>query len=179
MPDHVDPTPIAAPPAAARGALEADIIVQMQRLSTESQRVAQAFATRHGLGQIDLEALLHVMQAELRGDPLTAGGLGDALGVTSGAATGVIDRLVKVGHVTRDRDEHDRRRVLVRRADKARVVAGEFFGPLGALADRVMDDFDRAELETVQRFLGAMAPALARHAESVAGRRAETDTPRA
>jgi len=164
MPNPTPPASSGRPPRSARAD---EIVTHMQRLTTESQKVAQAFASQQGLGHIDLEALLHVMQAEREGDPVTAGGLGELLGVTSGAATGVIDRLEKVGHVQRSRDEADRRRVLVRYSDRAREVAGAFFGPLGAMSDRVMSGFDEAELETVRRFLEGMSGAMADRAREV------------
>jgi DNA-binding MarR family transcriptional regulator len=167
MPTPRDPAPTAPSTRPPRSPQADEIVTHMQRLTTESQKVAQAFASRHGLGHIDLEALLHVMQAERDGDPVTAGGLGELLGVTSGAATGVIDRLERVGHVQRSRDEADRRRVLVRYSDRAREVAGAFFGPLGVMSDRVMADFDEAELETVRRFLEGMSGAMAERAREV------------
>jgi DNA-binding MarR family transcriptional regulator len=147
-----------------------EIIRELQLLSTASQRVAQVFAARHGLSSTDLEALLHVMQAEAGGEPLTSGRLGELLNVTSGAATGLIDRLERVGHVSRSRDERDRRRVLVHYGAQAEQVARAYFGPLAETSDRVMAEFDDAELQTVARFLGAMVPALAEHA-SREGRR--------
>ncbi|NII49980.1 MarR family winged helix-turn-helix transcriptional regulator [Frigoribacterium endophyticum] len=166
-PDPAHPDVRDAPGAPARAGARRDVVTAMQRLTTESQRVAQAFAAQQGLGHIDLEALLHVMQAEQRGDPVTSGRLGDVLGVTSGAATGVIDRLERAGHVHRTRDEVDRRRVIVRYDEAARAVAGRFFGPLGALSDRVMAGYDDAELQTVRRFLGEMAAAMGEHARTV------------
>jgi len=171
--DPTDPThqtrPIDStrPTDSTRSPLADDIVASMQRLTTESQKVAQAFATQQGLGHIDLEALLHVMQAERGGDPVTAGRLGELLGVTSGAATGVIDRLERVGHVQRSRDDADRRRVLVRYSDRARAVAGAFFGPLGVMSDEVMSGFDEAELRTVRRFLDGMSAAMAERAREV------------
>ena len=158
MPDRAAPR---------RAEARADVVRHLQRLTTGSQRVAQAFAARHGLGQIDLEALLAVMEAERAGDPLTSGRLGEALGVTSGAATGVIDRLERVGHVVRRRDEGDRRRVLVHYGEHAREVAGAFFGPLGGITDRVLDGFTDDELDVVTRFLGAMGEGMAEHARRV------------
>ncbi|WP_207457690.1 MarR family winged helix-turn-helix transcriptional regulator [Herbiconiux sp. SYSU D00978] len=147
-----------------------EIIRELQLLSTVSQRVAQVFAGRHGLSSTDLEALLHVMQADAEGAPLTSGRLGEKLGVTSGAATGLIDRLERVGHVARRRDERDRRRVLVHYGEAAERVAREYFGPLKATSDEVMAEFDDRELEVVARFLAAMVPALAQHAEREAAK---------
>ena len=167
-PTSARPASSARPGLPARSGLRRDIVASMQQLTTDSQRVAQAFAAEQGLGHIDLEALLHVMQAEEKGDPVTSGRLGELLGVTSGAATGVIDRLERSGHVHRGRDEADRRRVLVRYSPGARAVAGRFFGPLGALTDDVMADFGPDELETVRRFLDRMSGAMGDHARRTA-----------
>ena len=49
----------------------------------------------------------------LRG-PVTAGELAAATGLTTGAVTGVIDRLERSGFALRERDGSDRRKVLVR-----------------------------------------------------------------
>ncbi|HEY1818198.1 MAG TPA: MarR family transcriptional regulator [Kofleriaceae bacterium] len=49
----------------------------------------------------------------LRAGPLTAGELGRATGLTTGAVTGLIDRLESSGFVDREPDPADRRKVLV------------------------------------------------------------------
>jgi DNA-binding MarR family transcriptional regulator len=144
------------PPTEERAA----IVRALQRLTASSQHLADTFAARQGLHPTDLEALLHVMQAETEGTPLTAGALGDALSLTSGSVTGVVDRLVAAGHVQRRRDATDKRRVLLFHAPEARAVAAEFFAPIGRLSDAVMDTFDDAELATVRRYLEAMTDAV-------------------
>ncbi|GAA4868813.1 MarR family winged helix-turn-helix transcriptional regulator [Actinomycetospora straminea] len=146
-----------------RQQLGEDIVAAVQRMGVASRRVGDVFAAREGLHATDLEALLHVMQAQARNDPPTAGALAASLGVSTGAATAVIDRLERAGHVRRHRDEHDRRKVIVRYSDAARAVAGEFFGPLTRLTDEVLDTFTTAELHTVARFLGAYTDAMDRH----------------
>lgn len=69
-----------------------------------------AVAERLGLGLTDLFC------GELlsRTGPITAGELADVTGLTTGAITGVIDRLEKNGFAQRENDPQDRRRVLVR-----------------------------------------------------------------
>ena len=79
-------------------------------------------------------------------------------------ASGALER---VGHVVRRRDEGDRRRVLVHYGERAREVAGAFFGPLGGITDRVLDGFTDDELDVVTRFLGAMSGGMAEHARRV------------
>src|SRR5215813_7664872 len=82
----------------------------MRDASGQGVLYSQAVAERLGINSTDLECLDSVV---LRG-PLTAGELADATGLTTGAITGVIDRLERAGFARRERDKDDRRRVLVR-----------------------------------------------------------------
>jgi DNA-binding MarR family transcriptional regulator len=47
--------------------------------------------------------------------------LADLTGLTTGAVTGIIDRLEQAGFARREKDPHDRRRVIVRIAMKPEV----------------------------------------------------------
>jgi len=146
--------------------LRKEIVDLVRQLGIEAQQVGHVFAAEQGLHETDLRALLHVLQAEAGGEPTTAGRLGAALGVTSGAVTGVVDRLVRAGHLERGSDERDRRKVLLRYAPRGRAVAEEFFSPLGEVNDRVMSEFTTTELEAVRRFLQQMTDAMAEHTRS-------------
>lgn len=69
-----------------------------------------AVARSAGLNGTDLQAVGLL----LSGGPATPGELAARTGLTAGGAiTAVVDRLEKAGFVTRSRDPHDRRRVLV------------------------------------------------------------------
>lgn len=70
----------------------------------------QVVADRLGLARSDLQV---VGLLEGRG-PQTAGQLAEGTGLTTGAVTGVIDRLERAGYVRRDPDPGDRRRVIVK-----------------------------------------------------------------
>ena len=67
-------------------------------------------AERMGLSATDEKCIDLAMRAE---GPLTAGRLAELSGLSTGAVTGVIDRLERAGFVRRVRDPHDRRKVLV------------------------------------------------------------------
>src|SRR4051812_119107 len=70
----------------------------------------------------------------MREGPMTAGKLAELTGLTSGAITGMVDRLQRAGWVKRVPDPADRRRVIVTPVNnpkKAREVAA-IFGPLSA-----------------------------------------------
>lgn len=147
-----------------RSRRRAEIVELMRELGTGLERVGGAFAARHGLHPTDLAALVEVLHAESRGTPITAGELTTRLRVTSGAVTGVVDRLERGGHLRRRRDDRDRRRVYLHYDDEGWRIAMEFFAPLGALSDTVMDEFDDTELATVHRFLARMVPVLGDYA---------------
>ncbi|MCI0686405.1 MAG: MarR family transcriptional regulator, partial [Sporichthyaceae bacterium] len=70
---------------------------------------AKAIADRAGINATDWECL-DVLDWT---GPITAGEQARQLGITSGAVTGVIDRLERGGWVRRAVDPADRRRVIV------------------------------------------------------------------
>ncbi|MEU9864528.1 helix-turn-helix domain-containing protein [Streptomyces sp. NPDC047971] len=111
------------------------------------------FADRHGMHATDVRALIHLLDAERAGTDATAGWLGAQLGLHSAGTTSVIDRLERLGHVARFRDDRDRRRVLLRVEESAKELGRTSFGPLIDRTVALLDTFDEAEVETVRRFL--------------------------
>jgi DNA-binding MarR family transcriptional regulator len=106
----------------------------------------QAVADRLGLTLTDLLGL-----AALSGpEPLTAGQLAEATGLTTGSVTVMIDRLELAGYVQREKDGQDRRRVLVR---PVRVRIDQDVAPLyAALAAawvRALEGYSTEELSTL------------------------------
>jgi DNA-binding MarR family transcriptional regulator len=83
----------------------------------------QAAAERLGLNAPDLGYLTAIVQEE----PLTAGRLAELTGLTTGAITGVIDRLERDGFVRREPDPADRRRVIIRTVPERMRESGEVF----------------------------------------------------
>jgi len=91
--------------------------------------------------------------------PAPAGRLAELTGLTTGAVTGVIDRLEKGGFVRREVDPADRRKVIVV-PDAGRVDRNLFphFPSLKrAAAQQFYDDFSIAELERISEFLSRLA----------------------
>jgi DNA-binding MarR family transcriptional regulator len=152
-----------------RGGRRDELVRLLQGCASESVLVGQVFAERHGLHPTDLNAMLAVLQADLEGSPLTPGRLGARLGLSSGATTAVVDRLERLGHVLRTREDSDRRRVTLRYGDTAAAVGRQFFGPLGDRMDAMLAGFSDAELDVVLRFLAVTTEMLGRHRESEQG----------
>ncbi|MET8359602.1 MarR family transcriptional regulator [Micromonospora sp. NPDC005171] len=157
-----------------REQLVAEITNNLRRYAVDAQQVGHAFANLHGLNPTDLQALIVVMDAELLGDPITPGRLGEQLNLSSGSVTALIDRLERAGHIRRDRDTVDRRKVLLHYADQGAALAMEFFQPLGARTDTVMARFGEDELEVVHRFMTEMSESLRGHRDEVRAARPES-----
>jgi len=90
--------------------------------------------------------------------PAPAGRLAELTGLSTGAVTGVIDRLEKGGFVRREVDPADRRKVIVV-PDAARVdrdLFPHFPNLQRAAAGQFYDDFSVAELERISEFLSRL-----------------------
>ncbi|MDQ3692573.1 MAG: MarR family transcriptional regulator [Chloroflexota bacterium] len=113
---------------------------------------SQAIADRVGLNPTDLEAL----EILLRQGPLTAGRLAELTGLTTGAITGVVDRLQRKSYARRDSDPNDRRRVIVHAnlGDATRALLARYSGmerATRALMSRLPDE----DLATILAFFQA------------------------
>jgi DNA-binding MarR family transcriptional regulator len=86
---------------------------------------------------------------------VSAGELARFTGLTTGAVTGIIDRLVKAGYAERVSDPADRRRVLVARKPHSRLdkILPAIFGPLGADMAAVTANYTARELGVISDFL--------------------------
>ena len=84
-------------------------MLALRRSGAAMQLLGAASAERIGINVTDLNCL-NILA--LRGQ-MTAGELAKATGLTTASITGVLDRLEEAGFVRRERDAHDRRRVVV------------------------------------------------------------------
>ena len=116
-----------------RAELLASFIDATRRSGSLMQLLSQAAADRIGINATDLNCL-NILSFS---GAMTAGQLAQATGLTTASITGVIDRLEQAGYAQRERDAHDRRRVMVRLIVAAvhRDVAPAFAPMLAAWHD--------------------------------------------
>jgi DNA-binding MarR family transcriptional regulator len=110
----------------------------------------QAMAERLGLHPTDLQC---VSLLGLEPGPHTTGEIAKLTGLTSGAATRLVDRLEKAGFVERRPDPHDRRKTLVRLTTARTSDLEATWDTPGRAFDRALDDFTDAELAVIERYL--------------------------
>ncbi|GLY69155.1 MarR family winged helix-turn-helix transcriptional regulator [Amycolatopsis taiwanensis] len=120
-----------------------------REMSTLSVLRHARIADQMGLSGTDHKALDLAARAE---GPLTAGRIAQLTGLSTGAVTGVIDRLERAGFVRRVRDTEDRRKVLV----EILPVDEEKYAPLFESAmvatEKVLVRFSPAERAAIERY---------------------------
>ena len=131
-----------------RQQLEAALNTAMRDASGQGVLYSQAVAGRLGMNSTDLECLDHI----LRG-PVTAGRLAELTGLTTGAITGVIDRLERIGLARRESDPDDRRKTVVRALPTVLERIAPLFEPMERAAMGVLSKYRDDELALILNFL--------------------------
>lgn len=124
-----------------------------------SQSVLYTTAAADALG-VSLTDLLCAGILSVTG-PVTAGRLAELTGLTTGAITGVIDRMEKAGYARREPDPSDRRRVIVQLVPETlERESAPVFAPMLAASDGVMAGYSDQELATITDFINRSIPIL-------------------
>jgi DNA-binding MarR family transcriptional regulator len=94
--------------------------------------------------------------------PMTAGGLKDATGLTTGAVTGILDRLENAGFARRVRDASDRRKVFVELIPDAGSKLAGLYDEIGSEMEKLASSYTTRDLEVIGGFLEANLEILKR-----------------
>jgi DNA-binding MarR family transcriptional regulator len=132
----------------ARAALMRELEHAMRKSSAQGTIFAQAVAERAGVSSSDMDCV-DFLNVEGR---MTAGRLAELTGLTTGAITGVVDRMEKAGLVRRERDSEDRRKVFIVPVAERVVEIGRFYEPMQRAMHKLWDSYTDAELKLLLRF---------------------------
>ncbi len=142
--------------------LIAELISEFRIAGNQDSAFDNLAAERLGLNRTDL----HCINIIENSGGLTAGQLAAEAGLTSGAVTGVIDRLERAGYARRVPDPADRRRVKLEVTPKFYARADKIWGPVASdWASRLGGRFTAEELERVIDFLRATNELSGEHLE--------------
>jgi DNA-binding MarR family transcriptional regulator len=132
-------------------------------LSTQAIMLHQAVADMLNLNITDYKC----MDLIARLGPMTAGKLAEQSGLTTGAITGVVDRLEKAGYAKRTDNPNDRRSVIIELTwDKKNMKAyEEIFLPLERKIEKQASSYTSKELSLFIEFIHKTAEIL--HEETI------------
>jgi DNA-binding MarR family transcriptional regulator len=143
-----------------RAALLTALDRELRNASAQSVLLSQAVADRLGMNSTDLECLdlLNLHGA------ITPKRLAELTGLTTGAITGVLDRLERAGYVRRRPNPRDRRSLIIEleRGRAARQIM-PLYAPMGAMMAELHARYSDAELALLLDFT-ARGNAIAREA---------------
>ena|SRR5690349_2674828 len=135
--------------AKARAALMQELEHAVRKSSALGVIFGQTVANSVGVSSSDLECL-DFLNIEGR---VTAGRLAELTGLTTGAITGLVDRMEKAGFLRRERDEEDRRKVYIAIVPEALGKVGRFYEPLQKAVTKNWEAYSDAELKLILRFM--------------------------
>jgi len=144
--------------------LVGELISEFRTAGNQDSAFDNLAAERLGVNRTDLHCLNIIQNA----GGVTAGELAAEAGLTTGAVTGVIDRLERAGFARRVTDPDDRRRVKVEVTQKFYERADKIWGPMAKdWESRLTSRFTGEELERVIDFLRTTNEVGRKHMERV------------
>lgn len=134
-----------------------------RELSTAVVLFHEAAGRRLGLSGTERK-LLDVLA---RMGPSTAGQLAAHTRLTTGAITGIADRLVQAGYAQRQPNPRDRRSVIVTRVPSTNLdrIRQEIFAPLGQAVIELSARYSEAELAAISSYLIGLTEILRQQTE--------------
>ena len=132
----------------ARAALLQELETAMRKSSAQGTLFAQVVAEHAGISNSDMDCM-DFLNMEGR---MTAGRLAELTGLTTGAITGVIDRMEKAGFVRRERDDSDRRKVFIAPVPERLGEIERFYVLMQRAMEKLSDGYTDAELKLLLRY---------------------------
>jgi len=140
------------------------MIAAMEASGRANQELQRRLRTASGLGETDTVAVLYLLTASAEGELVTPKDLAAHLQISTAAASGLVDRLVRAGYVRREPHPSDRRGITVvltedgrRRADS---TIGAVYGRLLDLAESLPPGEASVVLHFLQRMTAEVASML-------------------
>ena len=121
-----------------------ELEAENRRSRTGAVLLMQTVTQRSGMNLTDLQCI-NILTST---GPIDAGRLAEMMGLTTGAITGVINRMERMGYARREKDPDDGRRVIIRPVPAELERAGvDVFGSYERRAlDALVSEYDEREL---------------------------------
>jgi DNA-binding MarR family transcriptional regulator len=146
-----------------RSQMIAHLISNLKLSSSRGIIFHQTLADFLGLNITDHKCLGFLLEE----GPQTAGRLAELTSLTTGAITGVIDRLEKAGYVKREKDPHDRRRVVIAPVYHSDAKMGALFASLAESSNEMCSHYTDEELSVILRFVSESSQMMFQETEKL------------
>lgn len=130
-------------------------LTTLRRLLEAAVEIRHVVSRRTGLSEVELAAL-----EQLSHGPVGPGALARHLDVTSAAATGIVDRLSRRGHLDRVADLTDRRRTQLHITASAREEVQRHLRPMFQRLAQLDAELTTEERVVVERYLSGVLAAI-------------------
>ncbi len=128
-----------------------------REMSDATIRMHEAIAQKVGLTGTDHKYLGMLMQ----NPPATAGQLARLTGLTTGAVTGLIDRLERRQLVRRRYDDEDRRKIYIEpMQENIQKLMGDTFVSLHSCMRTAVEQFNEEEMRIIERYMATVIGAM-------------------
>lgn len=152
--------------AAAARAKYSDLSRALRAVQQAGAEANVEVARRLGIGLTDLHAMNHIFSGAVPIGPVE---LGQRLGIRSASATALVDRLERSGHVRRQADQDDRRRVALVPSEQSAARTMAAMAPMLAGIEAAAARLTDAERSAVTGFLTEAAEAMRAYARGARG----------
>lgn len=151
------------PAMANKSALEKRVFELTRHYGMSSVMLRNAVSRKLGLNITDMECLSLLSIKGLS----TPKELAQYTGMTSGAATVMLDRLERAGFITRELNPSDRRGLLIKINRKSMKKLGSVFVGAQTAQSNVIGSYSAKELEIIASFLERAGESVAKQADLV------------
>jgi len=134
--------------------LMGELSQSVQRSGTLTVIHTNAIADKIGLSATEFEAVDIITNNQ----PVSAGQLATFCGLTTGAVTGLVDRLERAGFVRRKSDPEDRRRVLLEHVQVPQIESKvrQLYQPIAIAYESLLSKYTPEQLEFLLEYTNTL-----------------------
>jgi MarR family transcriptional regulator, organic hydroperoxide resistance regulator len=162
---------------------EIDAVQQRERVlqtlvafASAQSELGRLFARSRQMHTTDAAAIVEILAAEGRGQPLTPARLAERIALTTGATSTLLNRLEEAGHIVRTREHRDRRVVTLHSTQTIHQTADAYYAPLSDQLHAAMAECSPADLTLVEDFVDRLRTVMSSYMHHVGSPSAQTET---
>ena len=137
----------------------------LMRMGNTNVLFTHTIAGSVGLSATEFECLDKLGDA----GPVSAGQLAEITGLTSGAVTGLVDRLERAGLARREADPNDRRKVIIHAVENREMLDKiiKLYQPVAQYYREIAGHYNDEQIATIVEFMNASIEATEKYGDEL------------